>query len=135
MSTIRNRLVRACLAIGGSITMVLALTGTASAESTPRNGKCELGEFCLYWSLAYGGSISDFNGSVSAYGSTQPTCYEFKGPGNGQYTCVLNNAGSAWNHTTGHTVVVHYNGGSVTLGAGQRAVLGNRNTSHQFFAN
>jgi hypothetical protein len=43
--------------------------------------------------------LSDFATSIPDYGASQPTCYEFKGPGRGQGTCVKNNAVSAWNRT------------------------------------
>ncbi|WP_424183896.1 peptidase inhibitor family I36 protein [Actinokineospora sp. G85] len=134
MGTVGRRLVRASLVVGSSMALVTAVAGTATA-ATPRNGTCETGEFCLYWGTVYSGSVSDFNGSVPDYGSSQPTCYEFKGPGSGKGTCVKNNAGSARNKTTGHTVRVYYNGGSYTLAAGTSLVLSNRNTSHTFIKN
>ncbi|MDQ3577771.1 MAG: peptidase inhibitor family I36 protein [Actinomycetota bacterium] len=52
------------------------MTSTATA-ATPRDGHCEVGKFCLYYGSSLGGSVSDFNGSISNYGDSQPTCYEF----------------------------------------------------------
>ncbi|HVK25007.1 MAG TPA: peptidase inhibitor family I36 protein [Actinokineospora sp.] len=136
-----NRLGRIALAIGGSVALVLSMASVANA-ATPRNGVCEVGEFCLYYGSSRGGSVSDFNGSISNYGATLPTCYVFKGPGTGQGECVKNNAGSAWNRTTSHTVIVYYysgyTGASQAFGAGQTANLNSsmwdNNASHKFIA-
>jgi hypothetical protein len=139
MGFIGKRLVQAALALGGSAALVVAVAGTASA-ATPRNGVCEVGEFCLYWGPGLTGSVSDFNGSISNYGSTQPTCYDFKGPGTGQGQCVKNNAMSAWNRTTSNRVTVYYNSGyagaSDTYQPGEFgdliSALQNQNASHKF---
>ena len=56
-----------------------------------RNGICEKGEICFYHNSNLGGSVSDFFSDVKDYGTSQPGCYEFKGPGEGQ--------GSAWTTT------------------------------------
>src|SRR5512139_14684 len=95
------------LAAGG-----LALAGPASpaAAATARNGVCESGEFCLYYYSGQDGSVSDFNTSISNYGDSQPSCYEFRGPGAGQGQCVKNNAMSVWNRTS-HAVTVYFNSG------------------------
>ncbi|HEV7648610.1 MAG TPA: peptidase inhibitor family I36 protein [Actinophytocola sp.] len=139
MRAIGKRFVQAALAIGGSAVMVAAVAGTASA-ATPRNGVCEVGEFCLYWGANLSGSVSDFNGSVSNYGDSQPTCYDFKGPGTGQGQCVKNNAVSAWNRTTANQVTVYFNSGwggiSDTYLPGESgnliAAMQNQNASHKF---
>jgi len=104
---------------------------------------CEPGEFCLYYGANRGGSVSDFNGSVSNYGNSQPSCYEFVGPGTGKGACIKNNAGSAWNRTTGYTVFVYYTSGyqgaSQAFGVGQAANLNSslwdNNASHRFIKN
>ena len=97
MSAIGKRLVRASLAVGGSVALVLAMAGTAAAAKA-RDGVCDRGEFCLYWGANMTGSLSDFVGSIPDYGNSQPTCYDFKTPGLPGYgECVKNNAMSAWN--------------------------------------
>lgn len=137
----RVRLVQALLVIAGSVALVMAVAPTATA-ATARNGVCEAGEFCLYWGLGRTESVSDFNGSVWSYGATQPTCYDFKGPGYGKGQCVKNNAASAWNRTTANTVTVYYNSGyegrSDTFTPGQAKDLNNtflQNASQKFVHN
>ncbi|TDD95154.1 peptidase inhibitor family I36 protein, partial [Actinomadura rubrisoli] len=78
------------------------------ASAAARNGKCENGEFCYYYSSNNKGSVSDFKNSVADYDDKQPTCYDFKGPGAGKGKCIKNNAASVWNRT-GKTVRVYYN--------------------------
>ncbi|NDU72714.1 peptidase M23, partial [Actinomadura sp. DSM 109109] len=82
----------AAVAIGGVAAVTMS---PASAEA--RNGKCESGEFCYYYNSDNQGSISDFTGSVADYGTAQPSCYDFKGEGNGKGQCIKNNAASVWN--------------------------------------
>jgi len=135
VGTIGKNVVRTSLAIGGAVAMAMAVTGTASAVSTPRNGVCELGEFCLWYGYNQTGSVSDFNGSISDYGTTQPTCYEFKGPGLGKGQCIRNNALSVKNNTTGHTIFLYFSGGHYTLTVGQTLNNGDRDTSHTFIRN
>ncbi|MFC6091766.1 peptidase inhibitor family I36 protein [Saccharothrix lopnurensis] len=117
--------------------------GAASVEisaSTPRNGVCEVGEFCLYYGLNMSGSVSDFNGSVPDYGSSPATCYTFRGPGAGQGQCVKNNAMSARNKTTANRVTVYFNsnygGISDTYLPGEAGnlipAMQNENASHRF---
>jgi hypothetical protein len=104
MSTRRRHLVRAVVAIGAAAALALPLAGSAAGAPTPRNGVCEAGEFCLYWGLggpSGGSSVSDFTASIPEYGNTQPTCYDFKGPGVGKGECVKNNAASAYNRRSG----------------------------------
>ncbi|WP_433142747.1 CHAP domain-containing protein [Actinomadura nitritigenes] len=121
----------------------LALTAPLVASGSPafaaaRDGVCDSGEFCYYYNSDEAGSISDFTTSIGDYGTTQPSCYEFKGPGNGQGVCVKNNAASVWNRTS-HTVRVYYNsnygGSSQDFAAGAKgnlnATLKNNNASHQ----
>jgi hypothetical protein len=101
VTAIAKRIVRAAVAVGATATLVaVPLTGTAAA-ATPRNGVCEVGEFCLYYFSNLTGSVSDFTTSIPNYGTTQPTCYDFKGPGDGQDQCIKNNARSVWNRRPG----------------------------------
>lgn len=126
-------------------TLVMILTGVAlpsSAQAADRDGICNAGEFCYYYNSNHAGSVSDFTGSIGNYGATQPTCYEFRGPGAGKGICVKNNAASAWNRST-KPVTVYYNsdyqGTSQTIPAGGKVnlipALKNNNASHGFSLN
>lgn len=128
------------LATFGLILAGIALPSAANAAG--RDGTCDAGEFCYYYNSNEAGSVSDFTGSVGDYGATQPTCYEFKGPGTGKGICVKNNAASVYNRTS-KPVTVYYNsdylGTSQTIPAGGRAnliaALKNNNASHNFSLN
>ncbi|GAB2483756.1 SpoIID/LytB domain-containing protein [Jatrophihabitans fulvus] len=123
-------------------TLALLVAGAAvlaaPAAAASRDGHCDSGEFCYFFNSDEQGSISDFVGSLDDYGATQPTCYEFKGAGNGKGLCVKNNAASVWNRT-GKTVRVYFNsnfaGHSQDFAAGAKgnldATLKNNNASHQ----
>ncbi|HMM93744.1 peptidase inhibitor family I36 protein [Phycicoccus sp.] len=95
-----------------ALAVLTALTATVTAAqpaaAAARDGVCQSGEFCYYYNSDNAGSVSDFTGSVADYGTTQPSCYDFRGPGNGKGLCVKNNAASVWNRT-GKTVRVYYN--------------------------
>lgn len=134
MGVFGRQVARVSMAVAGSLLLAMTAVSTADA-ATPRNGKCEVGEFCLYYGSMESSSVSDFNGSVADYGSTQPSCYEFKGEGTGRYQCVKNNASQAWNRTTGHTVILYFSGGSITLAVDAVRSLNERNTSHKFIKN
>ena len=56
------------------------------------------------------GSVSDFTGSIGDYGTTQPSCYDFKGAGAGKGKCIKNAAASVWNRSS-QTVRVYFNSG------------------------
>ncbi|MBB5626691.1 SpoIID/LytB domain-containing protein [Sphaerisporangium krabiense] len=127
----------AAMVVGGT---VLAAASPASAAS--RNGVCETGEFCYYFNSDTKGSVSDFAGSVGDYGTKQPSCFDFKGPGNGKGKCVKNSAASVWNRS-GKTVRVYFNsnyGGSIYQdfkpGAkgNLKASLKNQNASHRLLS-
>ncbi len=115
----------------------LAVSSPASAAS--RDGVCNDSEFCYYYNSDEAGSISDFTGSIDDYGTTQPSCYDFKGAGNGKGLCVKNNAASVWNRSS-KTVRVYYNSGfagshqDFAPGAkgNLNATLKNNNASHEF---
>jgi peptidoglycan hydrolase-like amidase len=125
-------------------TLVLLLSGAvlagpaSAAPLAGRDGICGSGEFCYYFNSDEAGSVSDFTDSLDDYGTTQPTCYEFKGAGNGQGICVKNNAASVWNRST-KTVRVYFNsnyaGSHQDFAAGARgnlnATLKNNNASHE----
>ncbi|MEV4620070.1 peptidase inhibitor family I36 protein [Asanoa sp. NPDC049573] len=116
---------------------VVVAPGAASAAG--RDGVCDSGEFCYYYNSNEAGSVSDFTDSQDDYGATQPTCYEFKGAGNGKGLCVKNNAASVWNRSS-KTVRVYFNsnfgGASQDFAAGAKgnlnATLKNNNASHEF---
>jgi hypothetical protein len=125
------------VALAGALIGVFLGTAPASA-ATDRNGVCEQGEFCLYFNSDQQGSLSDFATSISDYGDSQPSCYDFKSAGNGKGLCVKNNAAAVWNRTS-KPVTVYYNSGyagtSQTIAAGAKAnlqaTLKNENASHQ----
>lgn len=137
--------IRAIGAAGASVLAVAVGIGVAAtpAQAGARDGICDSGEFCYYYNSNHAGSISDHTGSVGDYGTTQPTCYEFKGAGNGQGLCIKNNAASVWNRTSS-TVRVYYNSnynGSYAyqdFAAGAKtnlnATLKNNNASHQLLS-
>lgn len=114
------------------------LVGASPAQAAARDGKCDKGEFCLYYNSSQGGSLSDFTASVGDYGTKQPGCYEFKGRGEAKGECVKNKAASVWNRT-GKTVRVYFNshfaGASQDFKAGAKgnlnATLKNNNASHE----
>ena len=113
--------------------------GTSADAATARNGVCEPGEFCYFYNSNEHGSISDFSGSISNLGDSQPSCYEFRGKGSGKGLCVKNHAASVWNRSK-KPVTVYYNSGyggtSQTIAAGHRAnlkaALKNNNAAHRF---
>lgn len=116
----------------------VSFSGAPASAATDRNGSCESGEFCLYYNSNQEGSVSDFDSSISDYGDEQPSCYEFKGDGNGKGLCVKNEAASVWNRT-GNPVTVYFNSGYAgphqTIAAGAKANLNselkNENASHK----
>jgi hypothetical protein len=133
---ISRSLVAAIVSVVLVQTGAVALAGPASAA--PRDGHCNSGEFCYYFNSNQAGSVSDFADSLDDYGTTQPSCYEFKGAGAGKGICVKNNAASVWNRSA-RTVRVYFN--SNFAGAHQdfrpgakgnlNATLKNDNASHQ----
>ncbi|MDW5326764.1 peptidase inhibitor family I36 protein [Plantactinospora sp. KLBMP9567] len=138
MTKIRMIAARAIIVVLGSVSAVAVMAPSTASAATPRNGICEVGEVCFYWGPNLTGSLSDFTGSLANYGSTQPTCYEFRSTGTGQGQCMKNNATSAWNRSSG-TVRVYYNsnyGGTYdNVAAGTWRNLNNTyldNASHRF---
>ncbi|MEU1810665.1 peptidase inhibitor family I36 protein [Micromonospora aurantiaca (nom. illeg.)] len=129
---------RSLAAVGAALAMTTSILIVATpASAASRDGVCDSGEFCYYYNSNQAGSVSDFTTSIDDYGTTQPTCYEFKGAGNGKGLCVKNNAASVWNRT-GKTVRVYYNsnfaGATQDFAAGAKgnlnATLKNNNASH-----
>src|SRR3954469_17317577 len=94
-----------CPAAGVALTCAILVMAAASAQAAPRDGVCQVGEFCLYYSDNLQGSVSDFAESISSYGTNPSTCYEFRGAGAGQHLCVKNNAASAWNRSSAQVAV------------------------------
>ncbi|WP_170026410.1 SpoIID/LytB domain-containing protein [Actinomadura oligospora] len=121
----------------GSAALVAGTTGVADAAG--RNGKCDTGEFCLYFNSNQKGSLSDFTSSVKDYGAKQPGCYDFKSAGAGKGVCVKNHTASVWNRSS-KTVRVYFNsnygGRYQDFKAGAKGNLNsglkNQNASHQF---
>ncbi|MEU3454927.1 peptidase inhibitor family I36 protein [Micromonospora sp. NPDC006766] len=135
--------VRKNLAVAGAALAMTAfmLSVASPASAASRDGVCDSGEFCYYYNSDNAGSVSDFTASLGDYGTTQPTCYEFKGAGNGKGICVKNNAASVWNRTS-KTVRVYYNsdfaGAYQDFAAGAKgnlnATLKNYNASHELLS-
>ncbi|MFB4303105.1 CHAP domain-containing protein [Actinomadura sp. NTSP31] len=124
---------------GAALALTAPFLATGSpASAASRDGVCDSGEFCYYYNSNEAGSISDFTTSVGDYGTTQPSCYDFKGAGSGKGVCVKNNAASVWNRTS-HTVRVYFNsnygGAHQDFAAGAKgnlnSTLKNNNASHQ----
>ncbi|MFI5836627.1 peptidase inhibitor family I36 protein [Micromonospora sp. NPDC051300] len=129
---------RSLTTVGAALAMTTSILIVATpASAASRNGVCDSGEFCYYYNSDQAGSLSDFTTSIDDYGTTQPTCYEFKGTGNGKGLCVKNNAASVWNRTN-KTVRVYYNsnfaGATQDFASGAKgnlnATLKNNNASH-----
>lgn len=127
-----KRLVYAGFA-GTLVTATLVVTAP-TAQAAAQDGVCQAGEFCLYYNSYQQGSVSDFTGSISDYGTT----YVFKGPGAGQGSRVKNSAASVWNRTFGSVRVYYnsgYSGASQAIAPGAKAnlnsTLKNQNASHR----
>ncbi|PRY14561.1 peptidase inhibitor family I36 protein [Kineococcus rhizosphaerae] len=137
----RTRTVRTLATLTGLVALTaLTAVGTAApAGAAVRDGTCESGEFCYYYNSNQSGAVSDFRDSLDDYGTSQPTCFEFRGTGAGRGLCVKNNAASVWNRTS-KTVRVYYNsnfaGAHQDFAAGTRgnlnATLKNNDASHEF---
>ncbi|OLO52389.1 hypothetical protein BKH30_06780 [Actinomyces oris] len=110
----------------------------SAAGAAGRDGICDSGEVCFYYNSNQQGSVSDFTDSVGSYGNSQPSCYDFKGSGNGKGKCLKNEAASVTNRT-GKPVTVYYNsnyqGAIQTIPAGAsvnlNSTLKNQNASHR----
>lgn len=124
----------ALAALGAALLSMTVITAPAAQAATAQNGVCESGEFCLYYNSDHGGSLSDFTGSISDYGS-----YTFKSGGSGQGQNVKNNAASVWNRTSA-VVTVFYKSGyagaidSISTGSkvNLKSTLKNENAGHRF---
>ncbi|MCL2423529.1 MAG: peptidase inhibitor family I36 protein, partial [Micrococcales bacterium] len=108
------------------------------SQAASRDGICEKGEFCYYYNSNLAGSVSDFTGSLADYGTSQPSCYEFKGAGNGKGRCILNDAASVRNNTTYEVWIYtgkNYTGSVEKIAPNstkQLTTTYNRNASHKF---
>lgn len=140
MHTTRTRTRTTAALIGAAALLGSAAIATAPSASAAeaRDGTCESGEFCLYYNSDHQGSVSDFDTSIPDYGASQPSCYEYRGAGNGKGKCVKNDAASAWNRT-GEPVTLYvnsnYGGATQTFAPGAKvnlnATLKNDNASHR----
>jgi hypothetical protein len=134
----KQRFIRGVLTVLGALLLVVT-NSTAPASAATRNGTCESGEICFYYLSNYQGSLSDFTGSLDNYGSTQPSCYEFKTAGQAGYgACMKNNARSVRN-LTGNAARIYFNSGYCgsydTVPANSLrnlSVTVDNNASHQF---
>ncbi|MEV7551547.1 peptidase inhibitor family I36 protein [Amycolatopsis sp. NPDC089917] len=103
-----QRAARTTTVLVGCVVMVMGLTSVAGAAPAARDGLCRTGEFCLNYNLNFSGADSDFTSSVRNYGTSQPRCYEFIGPGAGAGQCMKNKSKSATNKSS-RPVTVYYN--------------------------
>jgi murein DD-endopeptidase MepM/ murein hydrolase activator NlpD len=133
------KLKRVSAAIAALAAVAIVIVTPNAAQAAGRDGVCDSGEFCLYYNSDQEGSVSDFTGSISDYGDTQPSCYEFRGAGNGKGKCVKNDAAAVWNRTSGPVTVYfnsNYGGTSQAFAAGAKGNLNdnlkNENASHKF---
>jgi murein DD-endopeptidase MepM/ murein hydrolase activator NlpD len=112
-----------------ALTAGIALVGIAafapSAQAAGQNGRCEAGEFCLYFNSGQQGSMVDMAGNKRSYG-TGANCVKFITAGAGRGRCVKNNAASGWNREN-YAVTVFYKsnwaGAVDTFVSGARANL------------
>jgi hypothetical protein len=123
-------------ALSTAMLLGIGLVATPAQAATALNGVCESGEFCLYYNSDNQGSLADFTGSDSNYGSDS-SCIKFVSSGSGRGLCVKNNAASAWNRTSVAVTVFFKSGyaGAIdnfTSGsaANLRAALKNENAGH-----
>jgi len=94
---------------------------------------------CYYFNSNNAGSVSDFTSSLGDYGTSQPSCYEFRGAGTGQHRCIKNAAASVWNRSS-KIIRIYFNsnyaGPHQDFAPGAKgnlnATLKNQNASHQF---
>lgn len=122
--------------LGAALLGGAMLAAPAAQAATAGNGICEDGEFCIYFNSNQAGSMRDFSGSVSTYG-TGSTCLKFVSSGNGRGQCVKNNAASVWNRKSVPVTVFRKSGyaGSIdSIPGGARAnllaALKNENAGH-----
>ncbi len=141
-----RRMCALILLLPSALAALVMVVAAPHAQAAPpgeslRDGKCQQGEFCYYYNSNNAGSVSDFPASLinlADYGDTQPTCYEFKGVGNGKGSCIKNAAASVWNRTD-TSVRVYYNSGYAgahqDIPPGTKGNLGaslkNENASHR----
>ena len=124
--------------VSAVVVLAASVAFPSPASAAARDGRCNSGEFCYYFNSNQAGSVSDFADSLDDYGTTQPTCYEFRGAGAGKGICVKNNAASVWNRSA-KTVRVYFNsnfaGAHQDFAPGAKgnlsATLKNNNASHQ----
>ena len=80
--SIRTRISSVLLTL--ALVVIGAVVGVVTAplaSAAERDGTCNSGEFCYYFNSGEAGSISDFTDSQDDYGTTQPSCHEFKSAG------------------------------------------------------
>ncbi len=81
------------------VALLIGVTGPANAAD--KDGRCETGELCLYWSITSSSFIDFFFGDPDHRNNTWTCC-----PGrSGWGTKVSDNAVTAWNRDTNYAVV------------------------------
>jgi surface antigen len=127
------------VAVGAAMAVGMGAITAPAAQAASRDGVCDAGEFCYFYNSNLTGSLSDFTGSVSDYGTNPATCYVFKSAGSGRGVCIKNNAASVWNRSS-VPVTVYFNSGFggasqvFTAGASGNlnSTLKNNEASHKF---
>ena len=123
----------ALMAVGAALLTTAAFAPSALAAG--QDGRCEPGEFCLYFNSGQEGSMVDMSNGHKDYGAGA-NCIEFITAGAGRGRCVKNNAASGWNREDFAVTVFYKSGwsGAIdTFVSGERANLTktkNENASH-----
>ena len=100
----------ALIAFGAALASTAAVA-VPSAYADAQDGRCEVGEFCLYFNSGQAGSMVDMTNGHKNYGSGSD-CIKFITAGAGRGRCVKNNAASAWNREQAAVAVFFYSGWS-----------------------
>ena len=123
----------AMIAVGAALLSGAVLAPSALAAG--QDGRCEAGEFCLYFNSGQAGSMVDMAGGKKDYGSGA-NCIQFVTAGAGRGQCVKNHAASGWNREDAAVAVFYksdWAGAIDTFVSGEKANLTktkNENASH-----
>ena len=87
---------KSALVAFGAALLSTAAVGVPAAHADAQDGRCEVGEFCLYFNSGQQGSMVDMTNGHKNYGSGSD-CIKFITAGAGRGRCVKNDAASGWN--------------------------------------
>ena len=119
----------ALVAVGATLLSTAALAAPA-AHADPQDGRCEVGEFCLYFNSGQDGSMVDMSHGHTDYGSGA-NCIQSITAGAGRGRCVKNNAASGWNREDAAVTVFYksnWKGAIDTLVSDERRTSPRRRT-------